>query len=273
MPVDAVKRFGEVAGQGICGGDGAGAGAEGCYGSSMDEDWRVRIALVDPPRELTDDGQAYARGYPASPQEIAAAAAVRAEMESWRQSLIPELGSRLGDQVAAGSSGTDIFLYAPSAGSADEAARVAREVLARRDVSAPVRTERWSPREEEWLDVTDVPPADAAAAQQAEHEYLQELERERSVTTGIPAWRMLVEVPSHRDVVTLAGHLAAQGWRVRPRRRHLIVWADCEDDAKGLARELSGDGRADADTAFRIRRVDIYPSWTDGGASAGGIPW
>jgi hypothetical protein len=31
--VDAVKRFGEVAGQGICGGDGAGAGAEGCYGS------------------------------------------------------------------------------------------------------------------------------------------------------------------------------------------------------------------------------------------------
>lgn len=239
----------------VCGGDGAGAGAEGCYGSSMDEDWRVRIALVDPPRELTDDGQAYARGYPASPQEIAAAAAVRAEMESWRQSLIPELGSRLGDQVAAGSSGTDIFLYAPSAGSADEAARVAREVLARRDVSAPVRTERWSPREEEWLDVTDVPPADAAAAQQAEHEYLQELERERSVTTGIPAWRMLVELPSHRDVVTLAGHLAAQGWRVRPRRRHLIVWADCEDDAKGLARELSGDGRADADTAFRVGQV------------------
>ena len=32
MPVDAEKRFGEVAGQGIYGGDGAGAGAEGCYG-------------------------------------------------------------------------------------------------------------------------------------------------------------------------------------------------------------------------------------------------
>jgi hypothetical protein len=255
MPVDAVKRFGEVAGQGICGGDGAGAGAEGCYGSSMGDDWRVRIALVDLPRELTDDEQVYARGYPSSPQEIAAAAAVHAEMESYRQALIPELVSRLGDQVAVGSSGTDIFLYASSAGSADEAARVAREVLARRDVSAPVRTERWSSREEEWLDVTDVPSADAAAGQQAEHEYLQELERERSVTTGMPAWRMLVELPSHRDVVALAGHLAAQGWRVRPRRRSLIVWADCEDDAKGLARELSGDGRADGDTAFRVGRV------------------
>ena len=62
MPVDAVKRFGEVAGQGICGGDGAGAGAEGCYGSSMGDDWRVRIAVVDLPRELTDDDQGYAGG-------------------------------------------------------------------------------------------------------------------------------------------------------------------------------------------------------------------
>ena len=100
----------------------------------MGDEWRVRIALVDLPLELTDDDQVYARGYPASPQEIAAVAAVHAEMESYRQALIPELGSRLGDQVTVGSSGTDIFLYAPRAGSADEAARVAREVLARHDV-------------------------------------------------------------------------------------------------------------------------------------------
>jgi hypothetical protein len=193
----------------------------------MGDDWRVCIALGDLPRQL----------------------------ESCRQALIPALGSRLGDQVTVTSSGTQIFLYAPSAGSAYEAEQVARAVLAQHDVSAPVRTERWSPREKEWLDVTDKPSADAAAEQQAEHEYLQEQERERSVTTGFPAWRMVVEVPSHRDVVALAGHLAAQGWRVRPRRRYLIVWADCEDDAKGLVRALSGDGRADADTAFRAGRV------------------
>ena len=52
-----------------------------------------------------------------------------------------------------------------------------------------------------------------------------------------------------------ASPLASQGWRVRPRRRYLIVWADCEDDAKGLVRALSGDGRADADMAFRVGRV------------------
>ena len=97
--------------------------------------------------------------------------------------------------------------------------------------------------------------ADAAAEQQAEHEYRQEQERERPATSGSPAWEVRVEVPSHRDVEALAGHLTAQGWRVRPRRRSLIVWADCEDDARGLARALSGDGRAGADTAFRVRRV------------------
>jgi hypothetical protein len=31
--------------------------------------------------------------------------------------------------------------------------------------------------------------------------------------------------------------------------------ANCEDDAKGLGRALSGDGRADTYTAFRVGRV------------------
>ena len=134
---------------------------------------------------------------------------------------------------------------------------MAREVLARHDVSAHVRTERWSPWEREWRDAADEPDADVAAERQAVHEYRQEQEREVSVTTGFPAWQVRVELPSHRDVVALAGHLAAQGWRVRPRRRSLIVWADCEDDAKGLARELSGDGCAGVDTAFRVGRVSF----------------
>ena len=244
-----VERVGEVVGQGICGGDGAGHPAGG-YCASMGDDWRVRIAFdEDDPPELPESGE---------------------------QALAAALRSRLSDQVAVTSNGTEFFLYAPAAGSADEAAQVAREVLARRDVSALVRTERWSPGEEEWLDVTDKPSADVAAEQQAEqqaeHEYRQEQERERSRRAGFPAWQVRVEVPSHRDVVALAGHLAAQGWRVRRRRRHLLVGADCEDDAKGLVRELSGDGRADADTAFRVGRVsysymlfDAHPTQVTGG--------
>jgi len=202
----------------------------------MGDDWRVCIAFDDRPRQL----------------------------KSCQQALIPALGSRLGDQVAVSSSRTQIFLYAPSIGLADEAAQVAREVLARHDVSAPVRTERWNLWEQEWRDADEM-SADVAAERQALHEYRQEQEREKSVTTGFPAWQVRVELPSHRDVVTLAGHLAAQGWRVRPRRRYLIVGADCEDDAKGLARALSGDVRADADTAFRVGRVSYRYMRVPGG--------
>ena len=151
---------GEV-GQGICGGDGAGAGAEDCYRASMGDDWRVGIAFGVLPRSL----------------------------HSFRRALISALGSRLGDQVAVSSRrwGTQIFVYAPSAGSADEAAQVAREVLARRDVSAPVRTEFWSPREQEWRDAADEPSADPVAERQALHEARQERERQASVTSGRPA--------------------------------------------------------------------------------------
>src|SRR5580704_9339324 len=220
--------------------DGAGAGAAGCYRASMDGGWRVCIAFGVLPRNL----------------------------HSFRQALISALGSRLGDQVAVSSSrwGTQIFLYAPSAGLADEAGQVAREVLARHGVGAPVRTEFWSPRDQEWRDAAGEPSADPVAERQALHEARQERERQASVASGRPAWEVWVELSSHDDVVRLAGHLAAQGWRVRPHRRHLIAGADCEDDAKSLARELTGDGRADADTAFRVRRVDIYATWTDGGA-------
>ncbi len=213
----------------------------------MDDGWRVGIAFGVLPRNL----------------------------HSFRQALISALGSRLGDQVAVSSRrwGTQIFFYAPSAGSADEAAHVAREVLARHDVSAPVRTEFWSPRDQEWRDAADEPSADPVAERQALHEARQERERQASVASGRPAREVWVELPSHDEVVALAGHLAAQGWRVRPHRRHLIVGAACEDDAKSLARELSGDGRADAGTAFRVRRVDIYASWTDGGPwGGGGVP-
>src|SRR3989440_9560458 len=123
-----VGRVGEVVGQGICGGDGAGHPAGG-YCASMGDDWRVRIAFdEDDPPELP---------------------------ESDEQALVAALRSRLSDQVAVTSNGTEIFLYAPAAGSADEAAQVARQVLARHDVSASVRTEFWSSLKEEWRDVTD----------------------------------------------------------------------------------------------------------------------
>jgi hypothetical protein len=188
-----------------------------------------------------------------------------------QQRLTRELSSRLGYQVKTSWDKGQVVWYAPGARSADEIAQVAREVLelevlARHDIGryqrAPVRTERWSPRAKVWREVTDKPPADIAAEPQAEHEARQERERQASVKYGIPYWQVQVKLPSHRAVVALAAHLSAQGWPVRQHRRSLIVGANCEDDAKSLARALSGDGRAAGDRAFGVRRVDLYATCT-----------
>jgi hypothetical protein len=192
----------------------------------MGDDWRVRIEWGDPP-ELPEPGE---------------------------QALARELSGRLGFRVKIIRGGQS-FWYASSAGSADETAQVAREALARHDVSASVRTAFWSSLKQEWRDVTDEPSADPVAELQAAHEDRQEQERERSRKAGFPAWRVRVEMLSHDDVVALAEHLAAQGWGTRRRRRHLFVGADCEDDAKSLVQALSGDGGADPGTAFRVGRV------------------
>ena len=66
------------------------------YGAYMGDDWRVRIALGVLPRGR----------------------------RAFRQALIPALGSRLGDQVSVSSGNTQIFVYAPSIGLADQAAQV-----------------------------------------------------------------------------------------------------------------------------------------------------
>src|SRR3984957_5971791 len=188
----------------------------------MGDDWRVRVAFdEDDPPELPESGE---------------------------QALVAALRSRLSDQVAVTSNGTEIFLYAPAAGSADEAAPGGRHVLARHDVSASVRTEFWSSLKEEWRDVTGEASADPVAERRGGG-------GEMFGGGGFSARQVRVEVRSHRDVVALAGYLTAQGWRVRRRRRHLLVGADCEDDAQALVRELSGDGGADAGTAFPVGRV------------------
>jgi hypothetical protein len=81
----------------------------------MADDWRVCIAFGDLPRSSLD---------------------------SFRQAVITALGSRLGGQVTVSSNATQILLYAPSIGLAGEAAQVAREVLAQRNITvSAVRTE------------------------------------------------------------------------------------------------------------------------------------
>jgi hypothetical protein len=104
----------------------------------MGEDWRV---LGDDWRVLGDDWR------------VCIASRDLPELMS-QQSLTRELSRRLGYQIkASGDDQGQVVWYAPSAGSADEIAQAAREVLARHDVgrhwrASVVRTERV--RDDDW---------------------------------------------------------------------------------------------------------------------------
>jgi hypothetical protein len=77
---------------------------------------------------------------------------------------------------------------------------------------------------------------------------------------GSPRSSLSVAGETGRGAVTprcgSAGRASCRpGMGVRRRRKHLFMGANCEDDAKDLVRALSGEVRADAETAFRVRRV------------------
>jgi hypothetical protein len=53
--------------------------------------------------------------------------------------------------------------------------------------------------------------------------------------TGLATWQVRVKLPSHRDTVTFAAQLAAQGLPPVRRWRHLLVGARNQDEALALA--------------------------------------
>jgi hypothetical protein len=69
------------------------------------------------------------------------------------------LRRRVGEEVSVTAGKAGIYLYAPTADAAAAADGVAREVLARRRLTADIRVERWDPARRAWLT-----PGDAAAA-------------------------------------------------------------------------------------------------------------
>ena len=137
--MDAFKCVGEVVGQGSAAVIVRVPGRAVAYCAYMGDDWRVRIAFGVLPRGR----------------------------RAFRQALIPAVGSRLGDQVTVSSSKTQIFVYAPSIGLADQAAQVARELLALHGINARILTEFWSLREQQWQDADD-PSAGPAAQRPAD---------------------------------------------------------------------------------------------------------
>jgi hypothetical protein len=186
-----------------------------------DNDWRVTVTLHD---------QAHAG---------------RALKSLREHEVKDDVRRRLGHRVAVSPDGSRVFLYAGTEIAAREADRVVREVMAQRGIGADFAISRWHPAEEEWQDA-DVAMPQTDEQRQAEHERLEAEETRESLATGHALWEVRVELASHHDAAALAGRLQAEGRPVIRRWKFLVLGANDEDDANGLASVIKREAPAAA---------------------------
>jgi CRISPR/Cas system-associated endoribonuclease Cas2 len=184
-------------------------------------DWRVTVTLQD------------------------AAHAGRVQESLHEHEVEDDARHRLGHRVAVSADGPSIFLYAATENAAREAEQVARELTAKRDLSAEFALDRWHPVEEEW-ESSDVALPQTDEERAAEHQRLEAEETQESLATGNAQWEVRVDLPSHHAAVELADRLQAEGRTVIRRWTLLVLGANDEDDAKALAQVIKQEAPAGA---------------------------
>lgn len=152
---------------------------------------------------------------------------------------------RLGDRVAVTADGPTVFLYAGTEEAAREADRVVREVLAKRQLTAAFKLDRWHPIEQEWEDA-GAPMPQTAKQREAEAERRVEDETEETADTGHTGWEVLIETASRHEAVALAERLQAEGHPVIRRWRYLVLGANNEVEARDLAQAMQQEVPATA---------------------------
>jgi hypothetical protein len=182
----------------------------------VSEDWRVTV-------DLTDEST---RGRVLSALEVA-------ERDE---------GAATGaGRIAVSGGDGHIFLYADTAAGAHEGERTLALVLGRLGLTATTRLERWHPAEDAWEDA-DVPLPSTPAALEAERQRLEQAEAQESKASGLAAWELRIELPSHAEALQFARRLAGEGYTHVVRRwRYLLVGTVDSDDANALAARLRGE--------------------------------
>jgi hypothetical protein len=181
--------------------------------------------------------------------------------------LADDLRHQLADDIRVSSGKTRLYLYGTTADAARRAAHVVEGILAQHRATAEVRLEYWDLPGQTWNETASGSPDDAAAGPHAALEAVNDQERRRSARTGIAAWQVRVELPTHAEVKALAQRLTSEGWPVIQRRKYLVAGADCEQDAEGLALEIQGYSSAAA--AIRVRQTVFAWDPSPGGLQFG----
>lgn len=179
----------------------------------MQDEWRVEI-------DLDDEAHGFGIG-----ERLRA------------HSLDDKARKRLGGRVVVTRDGPRVFLYSGSEAEAREAEAVARELVAKDDLSAGITVTRWHAIAEEWQDASAPLPQTEAG----EREELQDRdwnEMAEAVDEGSFDWLVKAELPGRDEAAQLEERLRGEGLPVHRRWRYLTVDALTEDEANELGTRL-----------------------------------
>ena len=157
-----------------------------------------------------------------------------------------EVHKRLGGRAMVGTDGaSELYVYAHTKDAALAARQTVSEVLGSYAISGDFVIERWHPIEEEW-EAADMQLPSTAAEIEAERARLDAEETSESLAEGHALFEVRVQLPSHRDSVTLAARLQAEGYQVVRRWRFLVVGANNADQAEDFAAKIRQETPAGA---------------------------
>jgi hypothetical protein len=167
-----------------------------------------------------------------------------------------EVQRRLGGRVVVGTDGGDeLFLYTHSRDAAATARQSVSTLLAGHGIEAGYSLDRWHPVDEEWEQADIALPATAAELA-AERQRLDVEETSESLASGIAMFEVRVQLPSHREAVSLADRLRDAGYSVVRRWRFLVAGANNADQAEEFAAAI----RQQAPAGAIVSTEEVGPS-------------
>ena len=208
----------------------------------MSEEWRVEVELGDEQHHLTLGKRLHSLD------------------------LDDQARERLGGRVIATRDGNHLFLYAGSGQQANEAERVARELVSEEGLEAEISVRRWHPVEEAWVDAS-VPLPDTEAEAEAEeerHDAAVEAEGEYD-------WELRVDLPGVRETRELAQRLSGEGLPVKRRWSYLLVGAPSEERATELGKRIEAEAPEGAEVQMEPAGGVRHPVFVYIGAHKPGI--
>jgi hypothetical protein len=188
----------------------------------MNDDWRVQVTC---------------------PSTATAASLSEALREG---ELEHDLQDAAGERVVVSDDGNELFLYAGTRPQAERAADAVKAFMTKSNLSVRTELRRWHPVSEEWVDA-DLPMPDSERATAAEHAELMAQEDAEQARLKYAEWEVRVDTGSHRETLTLAHALRADGIPYLRRWRYLVIGAADEDAANALAARVRGIAPSDAE--------------------------